>query len=182
MDNYNKGQDQTVWTNKWGQLTSESEIQMWDYFGLRPWILKFTPRHGKVIEAGCGLGRFVFYLGKLGIEIEGLDFSDDLISYLKNWQKKYNYNYRFVCGNVKELPYDNSTISGYLSFGVLEHFEEGPLKPLMEAARVLRPGGIAIISTPNLSWNVIRRKTLKRIKTVLKIVLGQRRLKQPFFQ
>lgn len=43
-----KGQKIDEWANLWKGLTPESEIQMWDYYGLRPWILKYTPRFGKV--------------------------------------------------------------------------------------------------------------------------------------
>lgn len=83
----NIGQKQEVWDNEWGGLTPESEIQMWDFYGLRPWILKFTPRHGKIVEAGCGLGRYNFYFSRMGIDIEGVDFSKPTVEYLNSWKK-----------------------------------------------------------------------------------------------
>ncbi len=77
------GQDKESWKESWKKLTVEQEIRMWDYYGLRPWILKYVPRFGKVIEAGCGLGRYVFLLHRLGIDIEGIDFSDETINEVK---------------------------------------------------------------------------------------------------
>ncbi|MBI4648421.1 MAG: class I SAM-dependent methyltransferase [Bacteroidia bacterium] len=176
------GQNADIWTNEWKGLSAESEIRMWDYFGLRPWILKYTPRFGKVLEAGCGLGRNNFYLSHLGIDISGIDFSAETIAYLQKWQKQHNYNLNFAVGDVKKLQYDDNTLSGYLSLGVIEHFKEGPQQVLVEAYRILRPGGIAIITTPNKSWNVRRTRLLGKIKKPVKKIIGREVKIQPFFQ
>ncbi|MBN2519288.1 MAG: methyltransferase domain-containing protein [Bacteroidales bacterium] len=176
------GQDKDIWTNEWKNLSIESEIQMWDYFGMRPWIVKYTPRHGKVIEAGCGLGRYNFYLSHLGIDISGLDFSAETIEHLKSWQKQYNYDLEFIQGDITSLPFKDNSLRGYLSFGVVEHFIEGPQVPIREAFRVLEPGGIAIISTPAPSWSKRLLKTKKNFKQILKKILGRDVIKPPFFQ
>lgn len=178
----NRGQESKAWTQEWQNLSPNSEIQMWDYFGGRPWILKYSPRFGKVLEAGCGLGRYVFYLSHLGVDIAGLDFSRDTIDFLLRWQKKYNYEIPFEVGDVKRLNYDDNSLSGYLSFGVVEHFIEGPHIPLKEAFRVLRPGGVAIITTPSPSWSKMYFKKTHRIKVLIKNILKYKTEKSTFFQ
>jgi len=176
------GQKVDLWTNEWKELSIKSEIGMWDYFGLRPWILKYTPRYGEVLEAGCGLGRYNFYLSHFGIDICGLDFSEETIDHLNNWQKKNGYNLKFITGDVKNLPFKDNSLSGYLSFGVIEHFKEGPKEVLDEVYRVLRPGGIAIITTPNKSWNVKRNVLKRKIKHLIKKIIGIKVIPEPFFQ
>jgi len=178
-----KGQKTEEWSNFWEGLTPESEIQMWDYYGLRPWILKYTPRFGKVIEAGCGLGRYNFYLSRFGIDTEGLDFEKKTVDFLNSWKLENGFtNCNFVEGDVTSLPYDDSILSGYISLGVVEHFIEGPQKPLKEALRVLRPGGIAIITTPAPSWSKFYFKTKNIIKDNLKKVFLKKLNKREFFQ
>jgi ubiquinone/menaquinone biosynthesis C-methylase UbiE len=180
MENF--GQDVDFWTNQWANTGIESEIRMWDFFGGRPWILKFTPRFGKVLEAGCGLGRYNFYLSTLGIEIIGLDFSEKTIDLLNKWKIRKNFKeVCFINGDILKLPFGNESLSGYLSFGVVEHFQEGPSKPLAEAFRVLRPGGIAIITTPNRSWNIIRIKYYDLLKSHIKKIIGKK-INNNFYQ
>jgi ubiquinone/menaquinone biosynthesis C-methylase UbiE/phage FluMu protein Com len=179
----NKGQNKDLWTAEWQNLSPVSEIQMWDFFGLRPWILKYTPREGKVLEAGCGLGRYVFYLSQMGIDIEGLDFSKETIQFLERWKKKNGFDsINFVKGDVLDLPYKDDSLSGYLSFGVIEHFIEGPQYALSEAYRVLRPGGIAIITTPSPSFNVRLRRAKQGIKNLIKKLILYPIKKPSFFQ
>lgn len=57
-------------------------------------------------------------------------------------------------GDVLNLPYEDNLLCGYLSFGVVEHFSDGTQKPIAEAYRTLRAGGVAIITTPNYLWYV----------------------------
>jgi ubiquinone/menaquinone biosynthesis C-methylase UbiE len=175
-------QSSEEWTNIWNKLSIESEILMWDYFGGRPWVLKYVPRNGKILEAGCGLGRYNFYLSNLGINTIGMDFSVNVITYLNNWTKANGYNIPFIVGDVTSLPFADNELSGYLSFGVVEHFIDGPDVPLKEAFRVLKPGGIAIITTPNHTWSKAILRTNYKIKNVVKKIIGHKINKKGFFQ
>jgi ubiquinone/menaquinone biosynthesis C-methylase UbiE len=180
----NIGQKESTWTNFWEELSPESEIHMWDFYGLRPWILKYTPRYGQVCEAGCGLGRYVFYLNRLGVDIEGLDFEENIIDQLNEWKINNGFDdLSFTKGDVTDLPYEDNCLSGYISLGVVEHFVEGPQKAIEEAYRVLRPGGIAIITTPSISWYNFYRDYLKRVlKELIKKIISRKIVKPEFFQ
>jgi ubiquinone/menaquinone biosynthesis C-methylase UbiE len=178
----NKGQDTNVWTNEWVGLTPISEIQMWDYYGGRQWISKYVPRFGKVLEAGCGLGRYVFYFSKFGIDIEGVDFSSEVIDNLNIWQKKHGFDCNFVKGDVTNLPYLPDSISGYISLGVVEHFIDGPGIVLKETLRVLKPGGIAIITTPSRSFWVRYNNFKRDLKIIIKKLIGKKIINPDFFQ
>ena len=77
----------------------------------------------------------------------------------------------FIEGDIKNMPYEDNSLSGYLSFGVMEHFIEGPKEAMDEMYRVMRPGGVAIITTPNNSWNIRRGNIKKWIKKTIKKIL-----------
>lgn len=172
----------SMWGTFWRGITPESEIQMWDFYGGRPWVLKHTPRYGKVIEAGCGLGRYVFYLSLLGINIEGLDFHEPAVRAVYEWASKRGFQCAFIVGDIRHLPYETESLSGYLSFGVIEHLREGPDVALAEAYRVLRPGGVAIISTPSPSFAQIYFRLRHRAKKIIKKIIGRQILQRPFLQ
>jgi len=80
------------------------------------------------------------------------------------------------------MPFEDNSLSGYLSFGVMEHFIEGPKEAMDEMYRVMRPGGVAIITTPNNSWNVRRGNIKKGIKNIIKKIFRKEIVKPPFFQ
>lgn len=174
--------DKTNWNAYWNRATPESEIRMRDFYGGRQWILKHTPRHGKVVEAGCGLGRYVFYLKKLGMDVEGLDFHDEAVGRARRWAAEHGLNAEFRVGDVLNLPYESDSLAGYLSFGVVEHFEEGPQATIREAHRVLRPGGVAVITTPSVSFSLVYLRAAAAAKGLIKAALGRRRKQSEFFQ
>jgi len=67
--------------------------------------------------------------------------------------------------DVGALAIGDSTCDAYISLGVMEHFPEGMQRPLSEAKRVLRSGGIIILQVPHFNplrklfgqWGIIRR-------------------------
>jgi len=176
-------QNTRIWNQFWNGITPETEIQKWDFYGLREWITKYSPRDGKVVEAGCGLGRYVFYLSKMGITIEGVDFDSATIRYLNSWKTENKLEGDFLTSDITKLPYPESSLSGYISLGVIEHFIEGPQRPLSEAYRVLRPGGVAIITTPSKSFSYyLQRIITEKSKSFVKKITNKNYKPRPFFQ
>jgi 2-polyprenyl-3-methyl-5-hydroxy-6-metoxy-1,4-benzoquinol methylase len=48
-----------------------------------PYILGYMPKDGVVLEAGCGMGRYVVYMSELGFHIQGLEIGRDAIRVAK---------------------------------------------------------------------------------------------------
>ena len=62
--------------------------------------------------------------------------------------KNYNRELILTQSDVHELPFPESTFGAYLSYGVVEHFPQGPQAAITEAYRVLKPGGLIFMMVP----------------------------------
>lgn len=59
------------------------------------------------------------------------------------------------------FPFAEGTLDAMTAFEVIEHVRSIPLVPLRESFRVLRPGGLLYLGTPNVvAWAKIRRNWL----------------------
>ncbi len=116
--------------------------------------LPYLPREGRILEAGSGPGHVVAYMRARGFAIEGVELNASIITAMSRLHPELPLR----IGDVGDLEVPDGHYRGLLSFGVIEHFKEGPATVLAEHARVLAPGGVAVISVPCL--NGIRR--LKR--------------------
>jgi SAM-dependent methyltransferase len=107
-------------------------------------ITKYLPRQGRILEAGCGTGSFVLALRTRGYNVEGVDWAAETIRAVKSlWP-----DLRVQVGDVRRLGVKDSCYEGYISLGVVEHFQAGPEPIFQEARRVLVPKGIMLVAVP----------------------------------
>lgn len=151
VPNVTKAEDlDDIWSEEWDSGDIIKAIKRINRNEFVRWFLKYAPCHGKFLEAGCGVGQYVFYMNEIGFDIEGLDISSKAIEKCKNFAEEQGINQNsFKIGDVRDLDYADNTFSYYLSFGVVEHFKEGPKEAIDEAFRILKPGGVAFFGTPN---------------------------------
>lgn len=114
-------------------------------------LLRHLAQKGVHLEAGCGPGFWVHALRSRGFSIYGVDFSLKPLSAAAALIP----GIPLLAGDVLRLPFDDEVFDSYLSFGVIEHREAGPEPFLREAYRVLKKGGLIIVSVP--SFGIIRR-------------------------
>lgn len=98
----------------------------------------------RVLDIGCGLGDWVMYLHDKGFDITGLDISQKTVSKLQSAFKGYD----FQVGDIRKTEYEDDSFDMCYSWGVFEHFENGPGECLKETYRILKPGGLLFASVP----------------------------------
>jgi 2-polyprenyl-3-methyl-5-hydroxy-6-metoxy-1,4-benzoquinol methylase len=101
-------------------------------------------KEGRVLDIGCGNGKISRFLGKLGVEILGIDIDENEIK--KAAAAREYDNVQFACASVNAIA--DRMFSGILLVEVLEHIEE-PLEFLKEVCRLCEDGGFLIITVPN---------------------------------
>jgi SAM-dependent methyltransferase len=114
--------------------------------------LPYLQKDALILEAGSGLNAVVITLRRMGYNVIGLDYAVNAL----RLAHQHTPDLPLVAGDVHSLPHPDNSLGGYLSFGVLEHFEHGMQAALCEAFRVLQPGGIAVITIPypNIVWRL----------------------------
>lgn len=93
----------------------------------------------RVLDLGCGKGRFATRLVEIGAEVIGLDLSAGMLARAAGTQR--------VRGSALRLPLAGSSVDAVIAVEVFEHLPALGIDPaLTEIRRVLRPGGrIAIL-------------------------------------
>ena len=130
-------------------FAASTRMNVWKMFRLsatKEWrlIRRYVPRGARVLDAGCGFGEWVAFLKSRGYAAEGLDFSPQLVRRLRATYP----DLKWTDGDIRHMPYDSDLFDSIISWGVIEHDEAGPAKALREFWRVLKPGGVAIVTVP----------------------------------
>ncbi|THF73250.1 methyltransferase domain-containing protein [Cohnella fermenti] len=100
-----------------------------------------------VLDAACGTGYGTRMLKDAGaLAVSGIDV--DAVSVELAARDYGGPGVAFKVGNVLSLPFPDGVFDLVVSFETIEHVPDGS-DWLKEAARVLKPGGRLIISTPN---------------------------------
>jgi len=108
----------------------------------------------KVLDLGCGNGRFFEFLRDKDINYIGVDFSEKLIEFAKEKYPKV----KFQVADALNLPFPNNYFDKIYSIAVLQHIpsEEFRRQFLKEARRILKPNGFLILTV----WKPESKKNL----------------------
>ena len=108
----------------------------------------------RTIEIGCGGGIYSLIFARLGARITMLDYSSDALAIAERNLGTLNLEGELIRADAFNLP------AGYsgkydvaMSFGTVEHYRYPRRLAICKAhVDLLRPGGVAIISTPNIAF------------------------------
>ena len=111
-------------------------------------LLGKPPAQTRLVDIGCSRGQFVGYAAEAGYIAEGVEPAPDIAAAAR----ALGLNVR--TGLLEAQRFEAATFDAASLFEVVEHLRE-PLPLLRECHRILKPGGLLLISTGNAaSWSV----------------------------
>lgn len=125
----------------------DTEDRHWWFVGRRRLVtdtLSRTGARGRVLDLGCGTGGVLAHLGEFGTAL-GLDPAPEAAKYCTR------RGVPMVVGSGMCLPFADNSFDVVLALDVIEHVPDD-VALLREARRVLRPGGVLLVTVPALQW------------------------------
>ncbi len=110
---------------------------------LYEYIIQYLPDEGKLLDAGCGIAVLLRMIrkNKPNLKLFGIDFSQVAV------KRTQEYGFEARLSILPDIPYPDDCFDIIVSTEVLEHLEN-PEKTVRSFNRVLRKGGLVIVSVP----------------------------------
>lgn len=116
----------------------------------------------KILDVGSGIGIMVSALNNLGGDASGVDkfifpeesenfYSIEDFNSLKDiWEKK---NIKIINADIsaEKLPFDDGQFDIVICDATIEHLNESPKRLFREVNRILKNGGLFLVTTPNFA-------------------------------
>jgi SAM-dependent methyltransferase len=98
-----------------------------------------------VVDLGCGCGRVLRHLLDERWDLHGCDVNDELVGWCADHLPGVHVN---VTTPGPPLPFDDASVDYVYAFSVFTHFTALEQRAwLAELARIVRPGGVVLLST-----------------------------------
>lgn len=135
-----------------GQVNTD----LWnEHFSRYAFAARFA-RGARVLDLGCGTGYGSAELAQHAAAVTGVDIAEDAVEYARSHFRRPNLN--FIRSSCTQLDLPAGAFDLITAFEVIEHLPNGA-DLIREAGRVLRPGGLFVVSTPNKLYYAESRKT-----------------------
>ena len=144
----------------WTADSVDAHADLCRYETTLPVFLQHLPRNAPILDAGCGLARWVIYLRQRGYRVYGVDRAHAALV-----QAQRASPLPLCAADTLQLPLKDEVLGGIISLGVVEHVLTGPVPSLRELRRVLKPNGVALVAVPyNNPWRRVLLNHLRRLR------------------
>jgi SAM-dependent methyltransferase len=130
--------------------THQAEDRHWWYRGRRTVLDGVIaglelPTPARVLDAGCGSGRNMIELSRLG-SVTGVELSETSVTLARQRDAG-----EVISGSVLEMPFPDDSFDLAVSLDVIEHLEDD-LTALRELRRTVAQGGALLVTVPAYQW------------------------------
>lgn len=100
----------------------------------------------KALDLGCGRGEWLELLGECGLAGRGVDLDEGMLRACR--ERKLDVSLADALGSLRALP--DASLALVSAFHLVEHLPFSMVQDIIaEAQRVLQPGGLLVLETPN---------------------------------
>jgi SAM-dependent methyltransferase len=107
-------------------------------------LSRYISPPGRVLEVGAGDGYFLNAAREAGWQVDGMDLAQPRVERAKKW-----FNISLHNCDLLSAPFEPGTFNVMSMFQLIEHVHD-PRAIFMKAHQLLKPGGILMLSTPNV--------------------------------
>lgn len=144
---YQQTANQGFWEEVWFKEVSADyykPFQAGKIHNFEKIMKRHLPQNGLILEAGCGTAQLVVALDANGYNCMGLDYALNAMRKARQMAGPL----RLISGDLTAIGISDHVFVAVISIGVVEHREAGPDVFLDEMFRILKPGGLLLISVP----------------------------------
>jgi len=102
-----------------------------------------------ILDVGCGNARDIGLFSMIGAISVGIDISKGMIKEAREKIGKENLDSEFLLDDATRIPFKNNIFDKVLCSETIEHIPNWE-KTINEMQRVLKKGGLLVITTPNM--------------------------------
>jgi 2-polyprenyl-3-methyl-5-hydroxy-6-metoxy-1,4-benzoquinol methylase len=122
-------------------------------------VVRRWTKPGRMLDVGCSNGQFLDLAQRAGYTTDGVEFSTGVADFARQ-----HFGLNVTNGDIHAVTAPDESYDVITMFDVIEHVPD-PLSDMAAAHRLLKPGGIFILSTPNID-GIYPRLSLKVAKLI----------------
>jgi len=133
----------------WDELFTQEKFRWRDAYQA---VVEFVPDlrtagAWRVLDLGCGTGRHTVYLASQGFDVWACDVSTRGLVHTRQWLAAEDLTAHLQYSDMTALPYRDRAFDGLVSIFVIYHgLLSDVQRTVAEIHRVLRPGGLALLT------------------------------------
>ena len=103
---------------------------------------------GRALDVGCGAGQMALAMIERGYDVSAVDISDGMVEATTETLAAAGRSADVRIADMRDLPYEDGTFDWVTGLGAIEYLTD-PGEAVEEYARVTRPGGHVLVTSPN---------------------------------
>lgn len=107
--------------------------------------IKLFRQSGRLLDVGCNIGLFLNIAREAGFAVTGVELNRDCAEYARS-----AFHLEIFSGYLEQLTFDDQGFDVVTLFDVIEHIPDIHAF-LAEIERILKPGGLLVVQSPNIS-------------------------------